>query len=92
MEILNQMREAVANIGKQLAAEEQAQQAAAQQGQGQNQIDPKTMMALQKAQTDAQLKMQQANLDSQIKVADARQKMAIRDAETAQKLRQKKLA
>lgn len=92
MEILNQMREAVENIGKQLAAEEQAQQDAAQQGRGQNQIDPKTIMALQKAQTDAQLKMQQANLDSQIKVADARQKMAIRDAETAQKIRQKKLA
>jgi hypothetical protein len=90
MEVLNQMREAVENIGKQLAAEQQAQQAAAQQSQ--NQIDPKTMIALQKAQSDAHIKMQQANLDSQIKVADARQKMAIRDAETAQKIRQKKLA
>jgi len=88
-EILNLMREAVENVGKQLMQAQAEAQAAQQQGGG---IDPQTAMAIQKAQIESRLKMEQAQIDSQIKVADARQKMAIRDAESAQKIREKKLA
>jgi len=90
-EILNQMREAVENIGKQLAAQakREAQARASQQG---GQVDPKTQLAIQKAQVDSQIKLQQSQLDQRLKAADVQQKMAIRDAEAAQKIRQKSLA
>lgn len=90
-QILNQMREAVENIGKQLAAQakREAQARASQQG---GQVDPKTQLAIQKAQIDSQIKLQQSQLDQKLKVADVQQKMAIRDAEAAQKIRQKSLA
>ncbi len=90
-EILNQMREAVENIGKQLAAQakREAQARASQQG---GQVDPKTQLAIQKAQIDSQIKLQQSQLDQRLKAADVQQKMAIRDAEAAQKIRQKSLA
>jgi hypothetical protein len=90
-QILNQMREAVENIGKQLAAQAQreAQARASQQG---GQVDPKTQLAIQKAQIDSQIKLQQSQLDQKLRVADVQQKMAIRDAEAAQKIRQKSLA
>jgi hypothetical protein len=90
-QILNQMREAVENIGKQLAAQAQreAQARASEQG---GQVDPKTQLAIQKAQIDSQIKLQQSQLDQKLKVADVQQKMAIRDAEAAQKIRQKSLA
>jgi hypothetical protein len=90
-QILNQMREAVENIGKQLQAQAQkeAQMRASQQG---GQVDPKTQLAIQKAQVDSQIKMQQAQLDQRLKVADVQQKLAIRDAEAAQKIRQNSLA
>lgn len=91
-EVLNLMREAVENIGKQLAREEEAMMQAQQQQQQGGGIDPQTAMAIQKAQVEARLKMEQAQLDGQIKAADARQKMAIRDAEAAQKIREKRLA
>ena len=93
-EILNQMREAVENIGKPLAAQARRAaeaQASAQQQQGGG-IDPKTAMALQRSQVEAQIKMQNAKLDQQLKIADTQQKMAIRDAEAAQKIRQNSLA
>lgn len=93
-EILNQMREAVENIGKQLEA--QARRAAEAQASDQQQqgggIDPKTAIALQRSQIEAQIKMQNAKLDQQLKIADTQQKMAIRDAEAAQKIRQNSLA
>ena len=90
-QILNQMREAVENIGKQLAAQakREAQARASQQG---GQVDPKTQLAIQKAQVDSQIKLQQSQLDRRLKAADVQQKMAIRDAEAAQKIRQKSLA
>jgi hypothetical protein len=90
-QILNQMREAVENIGKQLAAQakREAQARASQQG---GQVDPKTQLAIQKAQVDSQIKLQQSQLDQRLKAADVQQKMAIRDAEAAQKIRQKSLA
>lgn len=90
-QILNQMREAVENIGKQLAAQakREAQARASQQG---GQVDPKTQLAIQKAQIDSQIKLQQSQLDQKLKMADVQQKMAIRDAEAAQKIRQKSLA
>lgn len=90
-QILNQMREAVENIGKQLAAQakREAQARASQQG---GQVDPKTQLAIQKAQIDSQIKLQQSQLDQRLKAADVQQKMAIRDAEAAQKIRQKSLA
>lgn len=90
-EILNQVREAVENIGKQLAAQakREAQARASQQG---GQVDPKTQLAIQKAQIDSQIKLQQSQLDQRLKAADVQQKMAIRDAEAAQKIRQKSLA
>ena len=90
-QILNQMREAVENIGKQLAAQakREAQSRASQQG---GQVDPKTQLAIQKAQVDSQIKLQQSQLDQRLKAADVQQKMAIRDAEAAQKIRQKSLA
>jgi hypothetical protein len=90
-QILNQMREAVENIGKQLQAQAQkeAQMRASQQG---GQVDLKTQLAVQKAQVDSQIKMQQAQLDQRLKVADVQQKLAIRDAEAAQKIRQNSLA
>ena len=92
-EVLNLMREAVENIGKQLAsAQEQAMMQAQQQQQQGGGIDPQTAMALQKAQVEARIKMEQAQLDGQIRAADARQKLAIRDAESAQKIREKRLA
>ena len=90
-QILNQMREAVENIGKQLAAQakREAQARASQQG---GQVDPKTQLAIQKAQVDSQIKLQQSQFDQRLKAADVQQKMAIRDAEAAQKIRQKSLA
>lgn len=90
-QILNQMREAVENIGKQLAAQAQreAQARASEQG---GQVDPKTQLAIQKAQIDSQIKLQESQLDQRLKAADVQQKMAIRDAEAAQKIRQKSLA
>jgi hypothetical protein len=90
-EILNQMREAVENIGKQLAAQakREAQAQASQQG---GQVDPKTQLAIQKAQIESQIKLQESQLDQRLKAADVQQKMAIRDAEAAQKIRQKSLA
>ena len=90
-QILNQMREAVENIGKQLAAQakREAQARASQQG---GQVDPKTQLAIQKAQVDSQIKLQQSQLDQRLKAADVQQKMAIRDAEAAQKIRQKSIA
>lgn len=90
-EILNQMREAVENIGKQLAAQAQREARARASEQG-GQVDPKTQLAIQKAQIDSQIKLQQSQLDQKLKVADVQQKMAIRDAEAAQKIRQKSLA
>lgn len=92
-QILNQMREAVENIGKQLAAQAQreARARAASEQQG-GQVDPKTQLAIQRAQVDSQIKLQQAQLDQKLKVADVQQKMAIRDAEAAQKIRQNSLA
>lgn len=91
-EVLNQMREAVTNIGKQLEAEaRRAQAAAQQQGQGQP-VDPKLAVQMQKAQLESQIKMSQAKIDQQIKMADAQQRMAIRDAEAAQRIREKSLA
>lgn len=91
-EVLNQVREAVENIGKQLQAEaRRAQQMAAQEGGGQA-IDPKLAVQMQKAALESQIKMSQAKVDQQIKMADAQQKMAIRDAEAAQKIREKSLA
>ena len=92
-EILNLMREAIENIGKQMEAEARraAQAQATQGGQGGG-VDPKTAMAIQKAQVEAQIKMQNAKLDQQLKLADTQQKMAIRDAEAAQKIRQNSLA
>ena len=90
-QILNQMREAVENIGKQLAAQakREAQARASQQG---GQVDPKTQLAIQKAQVDSQIKLQQSQVDQRLKAADVQQKMAIRDAEAAQKISQKSLA
>ena len=90
-QILNQMREAVENIGKQLAAQAQKEAQARASTQG-GQVDPKTQLAIQKAQIDSQIKLQQSQLDQKLKVADVQQKMAIRDAEAAQKIRQKSLA
>jgi hypothetical protein len=90
-QILNQMREAVENIGKQLAAQAQKEAQARASMQG-GQVDPKTQLAIQKAQVDSQIKLQQSQLDQKLKVADVQQKMAIRDAEAAQKIRQKSLA
>jgi hypothetical protein len=90
-EILNQMREAVENIGKQLAAQAQREARARASEQG-GQVDPKTQLAIQKAQIDSQIKLQQSQLDQKLKMADVQQKMAIRDAEAAQKIRQKNLA
>jgi hypothetical protein len=91
-EVLNQMREAIQNIGNQIAAQERRN--AQMQGQmgGQQGIDPKLAAQLQKAQLDSQIKMEQAKLDQQLQMADSQQKMAIRDAEAAQKIRQKSLA
>ena len=90
---LNQMREAVENIGKQLAAQQQkAAQAQQQAQQQQGQSDPKTMIAVQRAQVDSQIKVSQAKLDQQLKMADVQQKLAIRDAEAAQKIRANSLA
>jgi uncharacterized protein (DUF342 family) len=92
-QILNQMREAVENIGKQLQAQAKRQAEAQAQAQNPNGgMDPKTMLAVQKAQVDSQIKMQQAQLDQRLKVADVQQKLAIRDAEAAQKIRQNNLA
>ena len=92
-EILNLMREAIENIGKQMEAEaRRAAQAQAMQGGQGGGIDPKTAVAIQKAQVEAQIKMQNAKLDQQLKIADTQQKMAIRDAEAAQKIRQNSLA
>ena len=97
-EVLNQMREAVQNIGSQLqaqakrAAQAQAQAQAQASGAGQQGIDPKLAVQLQKAQLDSQIKMDQAKLEQQLTIADTQQRMAIRDAEAAQKLRQKSLA
>ena len=94
-EVLNQMREAVENIGRQLQAEakraQQAQAMAQQQGQGQA-VDPKLAVQMQKAALESKIKMSQAQVDQQIKLADAQQKMAIRDAEAAQRIREKSLA
>lgn len=91
-EVLNQMREAIQNIGNQIAAQDRRN--AQMQGQmgGQQGIDPKLAAQLQKAQLDSQIKLEQAKLDQQLQMADSQQKMAIRDAEAAQKLRQKSLA
>ena len=91
-EVLNQMREAIQNIGNQIAAQERRN--AQMQGQmgGQQGIDPKLAAQLQKAQLESQIKMEQAKLDQQLQMADSQQKMAIRDAEAAQKIRQKSLA
>jgi len=90
-QILNQMREAVENIGKQLQA--QAKRQAEAQAQNPNGgMDPKTMLAVQKAQIESQIKLQESQLDQRLKAADVQQKMAIRDAEAAQKIRQKSLA
>jgi hypothetical protein len=88
-QILNQMREAVENIGKQLAAQAKREAQASQQG---GQVDPKTQLAIQKAQIESQIKLQESQLDQKLKAADVQQKMAIRDAEAAQKIRQKSLA
>jgi hypothetical protein len=87
------MREAVENIGKQLAAQakREAQARAASEQQG-GQVDPKTQLAIQRAQVDSQIKIQQSQLDQKLKMADVQQKMAIRDAEAAQKIRQNSLA
>jgi hypothetical protein len=90
-QILNQMREAVENIGKQLAAQAQREARARASEQG-GQVDPKTQLAIQKAQIDSQIKLQESQLDQRLKAADVQQKMAIRDAEAAQKIRQKSLA
>ena len=93
-EVLNLMREAMENIGKQMEAQaRRAQEIQAAQAQQQGGgVDPKTAAALQRAQVDAQIKMQNAKLDQQLKIADTQQKMAIRDAEAAQKIRQNSLA
>lgn len=93
-QILNQMREAVENIGKQLEAQaRRAQEAQAQMQQsGGGGVDPKTAVALQRAQIESQIKVENAKLDQQLKMADVQQKMAIRDAEAAQKIRQNSLA
>lgn len=90
---LNQMREAVENISKELEADARKQQEmqAKQQAKSQN-ADPKTLMSLQKSKVDSQIKMSNAQLDQQIKTSDHQQKLALRDAETAQKIRKNSLA
>jgi len=92
-EILNQVREAVENIGKQMQAMAQREAKAKAQAQARSQSsDPKTQIALQKAKVDSQIKLEQAELDRRLKIADTEQKLALRDAETAQKIRKNKLA
>lgn len=86
-EILNLMREAVENIGKQLAAEAQNNPQTAGQT-----LDPRIAAKLQEAQINSQIRLQEAQLDQQLRSAEAEQKMAIRDAESAQKIMQKRLA
>jgi hypothetical protein len=90
-EVLNQMREAIENIGKQLQAQAQ-KEAMARARANQPQFDPKARIAMEKANVDNQIKLRQAEIDNRIKVTDAQQKLALRDAETAQKIRKNKLA
>ena len=90
-EVLNQMREAIENIGKQLQAQAQ-KEAMARARANQPQFDPKARIAIEKANVDNQIKLRQAEIDNRIKVTDAQQKLALRDAETAQKIRKNRLA
>jgi hypothetical protein len=87
MQVLNLVREAVENIGKQMAAEAQRNPQTAGMD-----LDPKTASKLREAQVNSQIRLQQAQLDQQLRAAEAEQKMAIRDAEAAQKITQKRLA
>ena len=87
MQVLNLVREAVENIGKQMAAEAQRNPQTAGMD-----LDPKTASKLREAQVNSQIRLQQAQLEQQLRAAEAEQKMAIRDAEAAQKITQKRLA